>query len=49
MMQMLTHSKERFETIQKEAAPEFKNNLIQVIKYQAGQNCKVGPSLHHLA
>ncbi|KAG0564726.1 hypothetical protein KC19_8G134500 [Ceratodon purpureus] len=44
---MLTTSKERFETIQKEAPAKFKNNLIQVTKYQAGQNCKVGHTLFH--
>jgi len=45
LLQMLTTSKERFESIKKEAPPEFKNNLIQVTKYQAGQDCKVSDSL----
>lgn len=42
LMQMLTTSKERFDAIQREAPAEFKNNLVQVTKYQAGKNCKVG-------
>lgn len=40
-VQMLTLSNDRFESIKKEAPAEFKHNLIQVTKYQAGQNCKV--------
>lgn len=44
-VQMLTSSVERFQSIQKEAPAKFKNNLIQVTKYQAGQNCKVGDEL----
>lgn len=38
---MLTASKERFDAIQREAPSEYKSNLIQVTKYQAGKNCKV--------
>ncbi|KAI3929737.1 hypothetical protein MKX01_025905 [Papaver californicum] len=37
---MLTLSKERFESIQKEAEKEFQGYLVQVTKYQAAQNCK---------
>lgn len=37
---MLTTSKDRFDTIQREAPGEFKNNLIHVTKYQAGSKCK---------
>lgn len=40
-LQMLTTSKDRFDTIQREAPGEFKNNLIHVTKYQAGSKCKV--------
>eukprot|EP00246_Nothoceros_aenigmaticus_P001692 TRINITY_DN1223_c0_g1_i3.p1 TRINITY_DN1223_c0_g1~~TRINITY_DN1223_c0_g1_i3.p1 ORF type:complete len:161 (-),score=10.74 TRINITY_DN1223_c0_g1_i3:192-674(-) len=38
--QMLTRSKERFDLIVKDAAPEMRNNLVQVTKFQAGQHCK---------
>ena len=38
---MLTASKERFDGIQREAPSEYRKNLIQVTKYQAGKNCKV--------
>ncbi|KAL7097332.1 hypothetical protein ACP275_10G137800 [Erythranthe tilingii] len=37
---MLTLSAERFKNIQTEAPAEFQNNLVQVTKYQAAQNCK---------
>ncbi|CAK9260814.1 unnamed protein product [Sphagnum jensenii] len=37
---MLTKSKERFDKIQKEAPRDVQHNLIQVTKFQAGQNCK---------
>ncbi|KAK9100003.1 hypothetical protein Scep_023433 [Stephania cephalantha] len=37
---MLTQSKDRFKTIQMEAPDEYQSYLIQVTKYQAGQNCK---------
>ncbi|XP_006845484.2 protein ECERIFERUM 3 [Amborella trichopoda] len=37
---MLTLSQERFQIIQKEAPVEYQKNLVQVTKYQAGQNCK---------
>eukprot|EP00252_Welwitschia_mirabilis_P007705 TRINITY_DN19348_c0_g1_i2.p1 TRINITY_DN19348_c0_g1~~TRINITY_DN19348_c0_g1_i2.p1 ORF type:complete len:541 (+),score=61.77 TRINITY_DN19348_c0_g1_i2:236-1858(+) len=37
---MLTNSKERFQAIQKEARTEKQKYLVQVTKYQAGQNCK---------
>ncbi|KAJ6803967.1 protein ECERIFERUM 3-like [Iris pallida] len=37
---MLTMSSERFLKIQKEAAPEHQEYLVQVTKYQAAQNCK---------
>ncbi|KAG0623686.1 hypothetical protein M758_3G193600 [Ceratodon purpureus] len=37
---MLTNSKERFDAIQREAPSEYRKNLIQVTKYQAGRNCK---------
>ncbi|KAG0556124.1 hypothetical protein KC19_11G028000 [Ceratodon purpureus] len=37
---MLTSSNERFESIQREASPEFRKNLIRVTKYQAGKHCK---------
>jgi hypothetical protein len=40
-LQMLTKSKERFDKIQKEAPRDVQHNLIQVTKFQAGQNCKV--------
>ncbi len=40
-LQMLTKSKERFDKIQKEAPCDVQHNLIQVTKFQAGQNCKV--------
>ncbi|KAJ6849727.1 protein ECERIFERUM 3-like [Iris pallida] len=37
---MLTLSTERFLKIQREAAPEHQEYLVQVTKYQAAQNCK---------
>jgi hypothetical protein len=37
---MLTTSKERFDAIQREAPSEYRSNLVQVTKYQAGKNCK---------
>ncbi|GLJ17033.1 hypothetical protein SUGI_0294680 [Cryptomeria japonica] len=37
---MLTNSEERFKSIQKEAPPELQKFLVQVTKYEAGQNCK---------
>ncbi|XP_024387740.1 very-long-chain aldehyde decarbonylase GL1-1 [Physcomitrium patens] len=37
---MLTTSRDRFEMIQSELAPQHRENMIQVTKYQAGQNCK---------
>ncbi|XP_019058585.1 PREDICTED: protein ECERIFERUM 3 isoform X2 [Tarenaya hassleriana] len=37
---MLTLSTERFQKIQKEAAVEDQNYLVQVTKYQAAQHCK---------
>ncbi|XP_026454765.1 protein ECERIFERUM 3-like [Papaver somniferum] len=37
---MLTLSKERFESIQREADKELQGYLVQVTKYQAAQNCK---------
>ncbi|PIA37039.1 hypothetical protein AQUCO_03100057v1 [Aquilegia coerulea] len=37
---MLTLSKERFQSIQKEAPKECHSFLVQVTKYQAAQNCK---------
>ncbi|CAL9778862.1 unnamed protein product [Musa acuminata subsp. burmannicoides] len=37
---MLTLSTERFQKIQKEAPVECQEYLVQVTKYQAGQNCK---------
>lgn len=42
IFQMLTTSTERFQRIQKEAPPELQHCLVQVTKYQAAQNCKVG-------
>ncbi|KAI3982207.1 hypothetical protein MKX01_019113 [Papaver californicum] len=38
---MLTLSKERFESIQREAEKELQGYLVQVTKYQAAQNCKI--------
>jgi hypothetical protein len=38
---MFTKSKERFDKIAKEAPQDMRHNLIQVTKFQAGQNCKV--------
>ncbi|OVA06905.1 Fatty acid hydroxylase [Macleaya cordata] len=37
---MLTLSKERFESIQREAKKDTQDYLVQVTKYQAAQNCK---------
>ncbi|EFJ31967.1 hypothetical protein SELMODRAFT_408343 [Selaginella moellendorffii] len=37
---MLTNSRERYEAVVKDAPVEFQKNLVQVTKYQAGQNCK---------
>ncbi|KAM7252570.1 hypothetical protein ACFE04_008079 [Oxalis oulophora] len=37
---MLTLSTERFQKIQKEAPADCQGYLVQVTKYQAGQNCK---------
>ncbi|KAH8957646.1 hypothetical protein BDL97_07G103400 [Sphagnum fallax] len=37
---MFTKSKERFDKIAKEAPQDMRHNLIQVTKFQAGQNCK---------
>lgn len=36
---MLTTSRDRFEMIQSELAPEHRENMVQVTKYQAGQAC----------
>ncbi|KAJ7562834.1 hypothetical protein O6H91_03G085900 [Diphasiastrum complanatum] len=37
---MLTSSRERYESILKEAPEDCRQNLIRVTKYQAGKNCK---------
>ncbi|KAK9130250.1 hypothetical protein Sjap_010737 [Stephania japonica] len=37
---MMTQSEDRFKSIQMEAPYEYQSYLIQVTKYQAGQNCK---------
>lgn len=39
---MLTLSTERFVKIQKEVPADYQHHLVQVTKYQAAQNCKVG-------
>ena len=38
---MLTESRKRFEIITSESPAEFRHNLVQVTKHQAGKNCKV--------
>jgi hypothetical protein len=40
-VQMLTSSRERYESIAKEVPQELRQYLIHVTKYQAGKNCKV--------
>lgn len=39
--QMLTTSRDRFEMILSEVPVQHRSNLVQVTKYQAGQNCPV--------